>query len=153
VRAGRALQVASIMQAVLRTLAQCHAHKILHRDIKPGNFMLLSEADDAPVKAIGGPPLALVAFLAAWWKSVAGSLLAALVAVQPTRRHLVLPADFGLAVFFDPKQLPRSDLGLEGTPWFMAPEIMSSQVGGAGSLGSLVCAADHWWPSTAVGVV
>ncbi len=26
-------------------------------------------------------------------------------------------ADFGLAVFFDPEQLPRTDLGLEGTPW------------------------------------
>ncbi len=42
-----------MIRAVLRTLAQCHAHKILHRDIKPSNFMLLSEADDAPVKAIG----------------------------------------------------------------------------------------------------
>lgn len=26
-------------------------------------------------------------------------------------------ADFGLAVFFDPEALPRTDLGLEGTPW------------------------------------
>ena len=25
--------------------------------------------------------------------------------------------DFGLAVFFDPDKLPRTDLGLEGTPW------------------------------------
>ncbi len=25
--------------------------------------------------------------------------------------------DFGLAVSFDAEQLPRSDLGLEGTPW------------------------------------
>ena len=25
--------------------------------------------------------------------------------------------DFGLAVFFDPAALPRTDLGLEGTPW------------------------------------
>lgn len=28
--------VASYMRAVLRTLAQCHAQHILHRDIKPG---------------------------------------------------------------------------------------------------------------------
>lgn len=42
------------MRAVLRTLAQCHAHKILHRDIKPGNFMLLTDAEDSPLKAIGG---------------------------------------------------------------------------------------------------
>lgn len=35
--------------------------------------------------------------------------------------------DFGLAVFFDPDKLPRTDLGLEGTPWFMAPETLSSQ--------------------------
>lgn len=41
--------------------------------------MLLSDNDDAPVKAI----------------------------------------DFGLAVFFDPKALPRKDLGLEGTPHYM----------------------------------
>ena len=25
--------------------------------------------------------------------------------------------DFGLAVSYDPHSLPRSDLGLEGTPW------------------------------------
>ena len=29
-------QVASYMRAVLRTLAQCHTHCILHRDVKPG---------------------------------------------------------------------------------------------------------------------
>ncbi|GFH12462.1 protein kinase domain-containing protein, partial [Haematococcus lacustris] len=27
--------VASYMRAVLRTLAQCHHHRILHRDVKP----------------------------------------------------------------------------------------------------------------------
>jgi hypothetical protein len=46
-------QVGSYMRAVLRTLAQCHHARILHRDIKPGNFMLLTEAEDAPLKAIG----------------------------------------------------------------------------------------------------
>jgi calcium-dependent protein kinase len=36
-------------------------------------------------------------------------------------------ADFGLAVFFEPGQLPRTDLGLEGTPWFLAPENLDSE--------------------------
>jgi serine/threonine protein kinase/Ca2+-binding EF-hand superfamily protein len=79
--------VAGYMRSVLHTLAQCHSHRILHRDIKPGNFMLLTEAENSPLKAI----------------------------------------DFGLAAFFDPEQLPRTDLGLDGTPWFMAPEVLNSQ--------------------------
>jgi calcium-dependent protein kinase len=86
--------VASFMRAVLRTLAQCHSNHVLHRDIKPGNFMLLDEGDRAPLKAI----------------------------------------DFGLAVPFDPQGLPLRDLGLEGTPWYMAPEVLSSQVGPASDL-------------------
>lgn len=36
--------------------------------------------------------------------------------------------DFGLAVPFDPQDLPLTNLDLEGTPWFMAPEVLSSQV-------------------------
>lgn len=80
--------VASYMRATLRTLAQCHANKILHRDIKPGNFLLSSEDANARLKAI----------------------------------------DFGLAVFYNDKDLPRTDLGLEGTPWFMAPETLRSEV-------------------------
>lgn len=79
--------VASYMRAVLRTLAQCHAQGILHRDIKPGNFLLASKERGARLKAI----------------------------------------DFGLAVFFDEGKLPRTDLGLEGTPWFMAPETLRSE--------------------------
>ncbi|BDA49651.1 probable calcium-dependent protein kinase 17 at N-terminal half [Coccomyxa sp. Obi] len=79
--------VCSYMRAVLRTLAQCHSHRILHRDIKPGNFMLLDTDQRSPLKAI----------------------------------------DFGLAVFYDANKLPRTDLGLEGTPWFLAPENLSSE--------------------------
>ena len=45
---------------------------------------------------------------------------------------LPLHVDFGLAVFFDPKKLPMKDLGMEGTPWFMAPEMLSSQQVGPG---------------------
>ncbi|PSC73235.1 Pkinase-domain-containing [Micractinium conductrix] len=80
--------VASYMRAVLRTLAQCHSQGILHRDIKPGNFLLASDALNARLKAI----------------------------------------DFGLAVFFEEDKLPRTDLGLEGTPWFMSPESLRSEV-------------------------
>jgi len=87
-RAYTEATIAGYMRSVLATIAQCHSHRILHRDIKPGNFMLLTEADDSPLKAI----------------------------------------DFGLAVFYDENTLPRSDLGLEGTPWFMAPEALSSEV-------------------------
>ena len=43
------------MRAVCRTLQQCHLRNILHRDIKPGNFMLLSDDEGAPLKAIGAP--------------------------------------------------------------------------------------------------
>ncbi|KAG1662768.1 hypothetical protein FOA52_006794 [Chlamydomonas sp. UWO 241] len=80
--------VADHMRTVFRTIAQCHQQRVLHRDIKPGNFMLLSPAEDAPLKAI----------------------------------------DFGMAVLFEPSQLPLVDCGLDGTPWFMAPEMLESRV-------------------------
>jgi serine/threonine protein kinase/Ca2+-binding EF-hand superfamily protein len=84
-------KVSYYMRFVLQTLAQCHSHKILHRDIKPGNFLLLNEGSDSPLKAV----------------------------------------DFGLAVLWERDNdtqkdlLPRTDLGLDGTPWFMAPEVIS----------------------------
>ena len=41
------VQVASYMRAVLRTLAQCHSHHILHRDVKPGEpFRLRRQLQD-----------------------------------------------------------------------------------------------------------
>jgi len=42
-------QVASYMRAVLRTLSQCHHHKILHRDIKPG------EQSELSTTSVSGP--------------------------------------------------------------------------------------------------
>lgn len=81
-------QIAKIMRAVLRTLVRCHANGILHRDIKPGNFMFLKKDNESAIKAV----------------------------------------DFGLAVFFDNNELPRRDLGFDGTAWFMAPEVLSSEV-------------------------
>jgi len=80
-------RVSVYMRSVLQTLVQCHSQKILHRDIKPGNFLLLTEEENSPLKAV----------------------------------------DFGLAAFYDPDSLPRTDLGLDGTPWFMAPEVLNSE--------------------------
>jgi serine/threonine protein kinase len=47
------LQAASYMRSVMRTIAQCHAAGILHRDVKPGNFMLQDTGPTSPIKAIG----------------------------------------------------------------------------------------------------
>jgi serine/threonine protein kinase len=181
------------MRAVLRTIAQCHAHRILHRDIKPGNFMLLSDREDAPVKAIGGlggggvggvsrggfqvwarpgdvagniqpqyHPVLLhtdvqLCIHASTWVCTricecmyvhplshqtsgrrclppvdtgirfSTSCMCVSPSLPPTSPRPPFPSslspDFGLAVFYDPKKLPLGDLGLEGTPWYMAPEV------------------------------
>ena len=54
--------VASYMRAVLRTLAQCHSHHILHRDIKPGVYLLEVEL----LRCFG---------LRAWYRWMASGLL------------------------------------------------------------------------------
>ena len=126
------------MRSVLRTLAQCHARKVLHRDIKPGNFLLATPDDKAPLKAIGGWGGGWVRGRAGGGASVGACRQcehegwpAAWDALPPTfpartapNSHPAPPppplcahADFGLAVFYEDGDLPRTDLGLEGTPW------------------------------------
>ena len=41
---------------------------------------------------------------------------------------LLTHADFGLAVLFDPAQLPCTDLGLEGTPWYALANTLVPRV-------------------------
>jgi calcium-dependent protein kinase len=52
-RAGRLSErgVARVARAVLRFLAQAHAKRIVFRDVKPDNFLFLSDDDAAPVRA------------------------------------------------------------------------------------------------------
>ena len=45
-------QARRMIRGVVQAVAQCHAKNILMRDVKPGNFMLLSRDLDSPVKAI-----------------------------------------------------------------------------------------------------
>lgn len=36
----------------MQALNYCHSNKICHRDLKPENFLLLTKADDSPIKVI-----------------------------------------------------------------------------------------------------
>ncbi|TVT99461.1 hypothetical protein EJB05_55130, partial [Eragrostis curvula] len=42
---------ASLLRAIVAIVHTCHAMGVMHRDIKPENFLLLSKAEDAPLKA------------------------------------------------------------------------------------------------------
>ncbi|CAD6268832.1 unnamed protein product [Miscanthus lutarioriparius] len=42
---------ASLLRTIVQIVHTCHAMGLMHRDIKPENFLLLSKAEDAPLKA------------------------------------------------------------------------------------------------------
>ena len=42
--------VASMARVILQTIAQCHAHKVVYRDIKPENYLYTSEDGEATLK-------------------------------------------------------------------------------------------------------
>lgn len=43
---------AKSVRDILRTIAQCHLRHVLIRDVKPENFLYLTDDHDAPLKAI-----------------------------------------------------------------------------------------------------
>lgn len=42
----------SLFLQIMLALNYCHANKICHRDLKPENFLLLTKAEDSPIKVI-----------------------------------------------------------------------------------------------------
>eukprot|EP00798_Chlamydomonas_sp_ICE-L_P026449 gene26449-17548_t len=43
--------IAGIISSVLRFISQCHAKGFIYRDVKPGNFLFLTNEPDSPLKA------------------------------------------------------------------------------------------------------
>ncbi|KAG9454951.1 hypothetical protein H6P81_007855 [Aristolochia fimbriata] len=42
---------ATLFRTIVRIVHTCHSKGVIHRDLKPENFLLLSKAEDAPLKA------------------------------------------------------------------------------------------------------
>eukprot|EP00884_Botryococcus_braunii_P020658 jgi/Botrbrau1/7276/Bobra.0318s0014.1 len=53
VKAGKMSErdVATIIRSVLRFIAQCHSRGIIYRDVKPDNFLFLTNEPDSPIRA------------------------------------------------------------------------------------------------------
>jgi calcium-dependent protein kinase len=48
-------EIAKVASEVLKMLAQCHALGVVYRDVKPDNFLFVTEEPNAPLKALSCP--------------------------------------------------------------------------------------------------
>ena len=101
--------VARVMRTVLLTCMQCHARGIHHRDIKPSNFLYLTSAPGSPLKAVD---LGLAVFYDA----------KAMAAYEELRASGKTASEIG-----SPSPLTLSDVGLDGSPWYQAPELLRGE--------------------------
>ncbi|CAK9086783.1 Calcium-dependent protein kinase 16 [Durusdinium trenchii] len=105
-RSGRLSEelVARLTRQVLSGIVFCHAHGVVHRDLKPGNIMLAC------------PDLQQ---MSPRW--LAGSLCVPELLEEGSYDCKII--DFGLAKTFDPSDPSSGITDVNGTPAYMAPEI------------------------------
>jgi formylglycine-generating enzyme required for sulfatase activity len=120
-----AARVARIVRDLARVLAAAHAAGVTHRDVKPGNVVLQTEA---PPDVEAGAASRRVR--ATWLRDDAG---------EPDHPVVDRPLlmDFGLAADATAARLSESGM-LIGTPGYMAPEQFSGRAGDVGP------ACDQW---------
>jgi calcium-dependent protein kinase len=123
---------ASYLRAVLRTVAQCHAKRVIHRDIKPENVRPAALSAAVLLHAVhccacqvlhtwGSPQVAVILCSVSCCPLVECFqdfvYLLQFLFLSEDEASPIKAIDFGLAVFYDPQQLPLVGLNPEGTPW------------------------------------